>query len=329
MSEIKNIVTKEMQVNELLKRVTPIVNIGVIVQQKGKYLIGHRNPTHLDDPGDFWIFPGGRVRYDETLQEAAIRKLKEELPGVEATIKKLVTVISDKGYDHRANGVTVYYLFDYLSGEPKVNTQLDRFNWQSIDELEKNEKLFPLEKAISSEIQLALKYINSNSDELIVEVDKEDNVIGKIEKYKAHSDNRVFHRSALIIVYNTKGEVVLHQRSFLKSSGAGQWDVFGGHNNYGMTIEQTAQSELYEELGIDTPIEFLFKVFYQDNKQSEFMYIYKSISDGPYAFDKNEVEQVSNFDVEKLLKGEYDKEFDILEHVKDLIKKEKEMKTVI
>jgi hypothetical protein len=96
---------------------------------------------------------------------------------------------------------------------------------------------------LASEVKMALQYINTNGDEMLVRVDENDKIIGKIEKNKAHADNTIYHRTALIIVFNSRGEVLLHQRSFLKNSGAGKWDIFGGHNNAGMTIEQTAESE--------------------------------------------------------------------------------------
>ena len=313
-------ITEEQQLKELTSRITPIVNVCVIVHDKDKFLIGHRNPNHRKYALDGWLFPGGRMKYTETLQEAAIRKLNEELPGVNATLKKLVTVQSHIGYDSRANGISIYYLFDYLSGEPQPNDQLDSFAWQSLKELDKNPKFYSPEKMIAGELITALKYINTNSDEMIVQVDENDNVIGKIAKLVAHNDNSIYHRAALIVVFNSQGEVILHQRSFLKNSGAGKWDVFGGHNAFGMSIDLTAKSELLEELGIDTPLEFKFKKLFRKPKQSEFMYIYETHSDGPYAYDRNEVEKVQAFNVEKLLNGGYDKDYEILPHVKEFLK---------
>jgi len=312
-------ITAEQQLKELTSRLTPIVNVCVIVHRKNKFLIGHRNPSHGIDPIDVWLFPGGRMKFTETLQEAAVRKLHEELPGVDATLKKLVTIRSDYGSDARANGIAIYYLFDHNSGEPKPNDQLDGFRWETLVGLDNNEKFYPMEKKIASEIIYALKFINTNSDELIVRVDENDNIIGEIDKLTAHNDRNIYHRSALIVVYNSKGNVILHQRSFMKSSGAGKWDVFGGHNNIGLTIDQTAKLELLEELGIETQLEFKFKKLYRKEKQSEFMYIYKTESDGPYAFDRNEVEQVKEFEITKLLNGGYDSEYDFLPHVKEFI----------
>lgn len=44
-------------------------------------------------------------------------------------------------------------------------------------------------------------------------------------------------------------------------------------------------------------------------------YLFYGISDGPFGYDRNEVEAIALLDCEKLLAGEYDGEYDILPHV--------------
>ena len=101
--------------------------------------------------------------------------------------------------------------------------------------------------------------------------------------------------------------------------------MHGGHQSAGMTIEQTAKQELMEEVGIDTNLTFHKIRFYQDSKQSEFEYVYYGIHDGPYGFDRNEVETLKFFDPEKFINGEYDDKYAFVEpfakeYVKDLKK---------
>jgi len=94
----------------------------------------------------------------------------------------------------------------------------------------------------------------------------------------------------------------------------------GGHQVEGQTIEQCAKSEVLEELGVDTRLIFRRKGLKKTDDQAEFYYLFYGLSDGPYGFDKNEVEQIKAFDCEKLLNGDYDKSFDILGHVKVYVK---------
>ena len=61
------------------------------------------------------------------------------------------------------------------------------------------------------------------------------------------------------------------------------------------------------------------------SKQSEYYYLFYTIHDGPYKFDKHEVQCVKAFDCQRLLDNEYDNDFQILSHVYDYVK---ELKSV-
>lgn len=117
-------ISPAQQLIELTNRITPILNVDIVVFRRKdpddttsdpEFLIGHRNPQKYKDIIiDEWLFPGGRMKYDETPQEAAHRILVNELPGVQAHFKKIIAAQPDRGYDHRAYGVTLYYLFEYI-----------------------------------------------------------------------------------------------------------------------------------------------------------------------------------------------------------------------
>ncbi len=58
-----------------------------VAEQDGTYLVAKRKPgTSI---GERWEFPGGKVRENETTQEALIRELKEEL-AIEVTVGELL-----------------------------------------------------------------------------------------------------------------------------------------------------------------------------------------------------------------------------------------------
>jgi ADP-ribose pyrophosphatase YjhB (NUDIX family) len=319
---VKYTVTKEQQLRELTSRIPPILNINVVVWRDGRYLIGRRNEQKTKDDGTWtadkklhWLFPGGRMQFEETLAEAADRILREELPGVEAQMKKLIATQSDKGYDSRAYGVSLYYLYEYTSGEPVSNYQLDEFKWVTREELLSLDRFYSLNKEIVNEIDVAVRTRNTTQDEVLVEVDKDDHDIGTIVKRVAHADPSRYHRAAHMVMFTTKGELILHQRSWVKATGPGKWDMFGGHQADGMTIEQTAKQELVEELGSSAELHFVQKGILQTKTQSEWYYLYYGMDDGPYGFDRNEVAQIGFFDPQKLLDGGYDAEYDILSHV--------------
>jgi isopentenyl-diphosphate Delta-isomerase len=311
-------ITKEQQIKELVERVPPIVNVSVVVSSYWKYLVGKRNPGLSSSEeiikSSKWLFPGSRMMFHETPQETALRVLEKELPGVKAQLKKLITVLPDQGHDRRAYGITLYYLFDYLAGEPSANEQLVDFKWVDGAEFNRLAGAYEVEKVIFNEVDVAVRTMNSTEDEILVEVDADDHEIGSIIKRDAHSTSTRYHRAAHIMIFNTAGDVVLQQRGLNKAHNPGRWDMIGGHQAVGSSIEQTAQHELLEELGIETELTFVRKGLYNGERQSEFYYLYEGVHDGPYDFDPNEVAQVKTFNCKDLLDGKY-KEYEILPHV--------------
>lgn len=250
-------------------------------------------------------FPGGREYFEESPQEAAERILADEVPGINANMRRMVTALYDKGYDQRAYNVTIYFLFDYIDGDPEPSHQWEAFNWMNKKEIINSEYMHPIEKQILVNLDHEIRLINSNQDEILVEVDEEDNEIGKIVRRIAHMDGRRYHRAAHIVIFNTSGEVVLHKRSLNKDTAPGKWDIFGGHQLHGQSIKQTSINELFEELGVKTNLNFHSKSLYQSKTQSEFGYLYWGIHDGPYSWDPNEIEEVEAFSIRKILDDRY------------------------
>ena len=305
------IVTKQQQLNELNDRITPVVNVDIIIHKDERFLVGYKNGST--------VFPGGRMKFDETIEEAIARIGAREVKGVKFSVQKLVTCLANKGYDARANGVTLYYLCQYEGGEFTQSDQLNDIKWLSLDELLQTDDWHYVNKLTANDLIVALASANSSEDEMIVQVDENDTPIGKVQKRVAHTTSKIYHRSTQIIVINDLGEVVLQQRSEAKSSGALKWDLFGGHVKFGSSPEVTAAEELQEELGVAAPLHFIGKQLLQADRQSEFMYIYSCHHNGPYNFDRNEVARIKAFDIKKIIGGEYDSEFDILPHAKQYL----------
>jgi len=257
-------ITPSQQLAELTNRVTPILNVDSIVFRRKdpddttsnpEFLLGHRNPEKYKDiVMDEWLFPGCRMRYDETPQEAAHRILEKELPWVQAHFKKIIAAQPDRGYDHRAYGVTIYYLFEYISWEPEENADFDRFQRMDEEMMRSQENILPLDVQLLPEIHSTIRTMNSTQDEMLVEVDAENNEIGKIEKRAAQNTTERYHRAAHIMIFNTKWQVVLQKRSKNKERGAGKRDMPGGQQAYGHTMQQTADQEIKEGMWIAKPI---------------------------------------------------------------------------
>jgi len=96
--------------------------------------------------------------------------------------------------------------------------------------------------------------------ELLIQVDVDDNVIGPVDRLKAHLDDGILHRGLMVVVRNSKGMILLSQRSLERADLGfpppfpGFWDItLAGHPKWGQTDYVTQMAnEVREELGIET-----------------------------------------------------------------------------
>ena len=94
--------------------------------------------------------------------------------------------------------------------------------------------------------------------ELLVQVDEQDDVIGSVERLRAHLDDGILHRGLIVVVKNEENKILLTQRSKARTDldfpppFPGFWDVtIAGHPKWGQTDYATQMvAEVQEELGI-------------------------------------------------------------------------------
>ncbi len=99
--------------------------------------------------------------------------------------------------------------------------------------------------------------------QLIALVDKNDNVTEYAEKQYVH-EKGLLHRAFSIIIFNSKGEILLHQRSHAKYHTPSLWtNTCCSHLLHGMTMDECAHSRLDFEMGFDTKMEFQLSFTYQ------------------------------------------------------------------
>jgi 8-oxo-dGTP diphosphatase len=90
------------------------VAVGVILDGQRRILIALR-PEQIHQ-GGLWEFPGGKVEADETVQQALVRELSEEL-GIEAThFRSLLDIRHD--YGDKVVLLDVWWV-DQFCGEPE------------------------------------------------------------------------------------------------------------------------------------------------------------------------------------------------------------------
>ncbi|MBP7700870.1 NUDIX domain-containing protein [Candidatus Woesebacteria bacterium] len=82
-------------------------------------------------------------------------------------------------------------------------------------------------------------------------VDENNNVLGEMDKYKAHEHPAKLHRASSVWLINDKNEVLLQKRSVQKIVGAGWWgNAICGNVRPNETFEDCAIRRLREEIGV-------------------------------------------------------------------------------
>jgi isopentenyldiphosphate isomerase len=151
-------------------------------------------------------------------------------------------------------------------------------------------------------------HIANKPDELLDWVDQDDQVIGQIVRGKANSDPQYTHREVGVLIFDKDNRVLLQRRSQYKTVHPGMWSVTAGHILSGETAIETAHTELKEELGFDTDLEYLEKEFHSYDHETHFMYYYLAkYEDQEIELEAAEVEKVQFFsrsELDNLLKSE-------------------------
>jgi 8-oxo-dGTP diphosphatase len=107
----------------------PMLAASVGVFREGRVLIGER----LVEPAKgLFTFPGGRVEMGETLAEAALRELEEEV-GVKAEIVGFIdhveTVVRGKDGEPTFHAVVCAFAARWVSGEAQSSSEIGQTIW--------------------------------------------------------------------------------------------------------------------------------------------------------------------------------------------------------
>jgi len=143
----------------------------------------------------------------------------------------------------------------------------------------------------------------SDNEELLEVTNYKGEIIGVLPRSHIHGNPSLIHRVVHVLVFNTKGELLLQKRSMSKDVAPGKWDTsVGGHLNPGEDLLSAAKREMKEELGIvDGELGYLYTYIHTNSYETELVYTYFCLhEEGRVFFNSDEIDEVKFWSFEEI-----------------------------
>ncbi len=101
------------------------LTVDVAVTEGNRVLLVKRK---WDPYAGYWALPGGFVEEDETVENAAVREVKEET-GLDVKLLNIWGVLSDPGRDPRMRTVSIVYNAEKIGGEMATSRETEEVEW--------------------------------------------------------------------------------------------------------------------------------------------------------------------------------------------------------
>lgn len=110
-----------------LGQISPLLGTGIVIEQDGKILLIERSD------GLGYAIPGGIVRYRETVEQCALREVREET-GYTVAITGLMGIYAAPGRDPRFRAIAILYKGSIVSGSARGSRE-GEVCWREPDEV--------------------------------------------------------------------------------------------------------------------------------------------------------------------------------------------------
>lgn len=142
-------------------------------------------------------------------------------------------------------------------------------------------------------------------EEFLEIVDRDGRIISIAPRSVIHGNPSMLHRVVHILVFNSKGELLLQKRASHKDIAPDKWDTsVGGHVMPGEDILTAAKREMFEELGVmPENLNFLYRYIHSNEYESELVYTYWTVHEGPFNFNRDEIQEIAFWSIEEIQKS--------------------------
>lgn len=141
-----------------------------------------------------------------------------------------------------------------------------------------------------------------SADELVDVLGKDGGVLRQATRRQVRQQN-LLHRSVYILVFNSQGQLFVHQRTDSKDVYPGYWDVaVGGVLGAGEEPMTGARRELREELVVETDtLRQLFGFRFQEARNRVIGVVFSCTWDGPLSLQASEIVRGEWLDLEAVV----------------------------
>ena len=110
------------------------LGVGVVIVKNNKILLCNRKKSKS------WSIPGGKVEFNERIEDAAKREIKEEL-GLKVDIKKFIAVAET--FENNSHWISISFLGKITNGKPRLlaTEEHSEIKWFNLNNLPKNQFL--------------------------------------------------------------------------------------------------------------------------------------------------------------------------------------------
>ncbi len=128
-----------------MKHKTSSIAVDIIVENSGKVLLIKRNEEPFIGK---LALPGGHVEYNERVEDAAIREMKEETGFLVKPIH-ILGVYSARDRDPRIHTITICFISSILGGKFKPNEEVKEVKWVNLNQISRSKMAFDHKKIIN------------------------------------------------------------------------------------------------------------------------------------------------------------------------------------
>lgn len=139
-------------------------------------------------------------------------------------------------------------------------------------------------------------------EEFLEVVNAQGDIIGVRPRSEIHGNPGLIHRVVHVLLFNSRGALLLQKRSMNKDVAAGMWDTsVGGHVDAGETIHAAVRREMEEELGITRcEPEFLYSYMHSNHYETELVHTFSCTYDGEISFQRDEIDEIRHWSADEI-----------------------------